>query len=178
MKVGILLQRSRAVVGVRQRGVRVGAPIGVQTRRIYRWIDQAERIPFRKKSVLILNADLDVVNATYVRHARAGAGIGEPAILTDGRGLEIGRKVGEGVSARIIVVLILPHKSAESEYSLGIQEMSPDRSDIKRSDLRTLIRGADQYAIGTQAAIIYQQAVPAPWHSGRRKNWESGTRSG
>ena len=63
MKVRILLQRSRAVARIGQRGVRVGAPVGIQTRGVRRWIDQAEGIPFREKSVLILSADLDVVNA-------------------------------------------------------------------------------------------------------------------
>ena len=56
--------------------------------------------------------------------------------------------------------MVLPDKAAEYQHSLGIHEVGPDRSNIERSDLRTLIRGADQHAIGPEAAVIYQQAVP------------------
>src|ERR1700721_301425 len=143
-KVRILLQGSGAVARVGQRGVRGGAAVGLQARGVCRWIPQPAGIPLRNKSVFILNADLYVVNSTHIRHAGAGPGIGEPSALTLGRGLKIGRKVGKRVGARIIVILILPHESAERENCLGIQEMSPDRSNVKRSDLGALILGADQ----------------------------------
>ena len=74
-------------------------------------------IPFRDERVLVGSADLDVVNALDIGQAGPGAGIGQPAILAHGRGLEIGREIGERVVARIVVVLILPHKAAEREHA-------------------------------------------------------------
>ena len=37
---------------------------------------------------------------------------------------------------------------------------SPGRRNVKRSDLRALIRGADRQAVGAEAAVIDHQPVP------------------
>ena len=113
-----------------------------------------------------------------VGQAGAGAGIGQPAILARCRGLQIGREIGERVIARIVVVLILPHPAAEREHAVGIENTSPDRRNIKRSDLRPLIRGAHRQTIGAEAAVVDRRGRSRPSRSGRRRNSASGTRSG
>ena len=133
---------ARTGVRVGKRGIRIRTSVGIQTRRIRGRIDQTEAISFREESVLVLRTDFYVVHAFYVRQAGTGAGIGEPAILARRGGLQIGREIGKRIIARIIVVLVLPHPAAEREHAVGIENMSPHRRYVKRSDLRTLIRRA------------------------------------
>src|ERR1700691_2705281 len=100
--------------------------------------------------MLILSADLDVVDAAHIGDAGSDAQIHQPAILphagalTDAREAWIGRQVGEWVGARIVVVLILPHKSTEGEHGLRIDKTSPDGRNVKRCDLRALIGRANR----------------------------------
>ena len=64
----------------------------------------------------VLDADLDVVDSFDIGVIGVDAGIGEGAVLGDGRGLQVGRsQIGERIGAGIVVVDVLAGEGAQVE---------------------------------------------------------------
>ena len=91
-------------------GIRIRAPVRIQTHRIERRIDNPEAVLLRQDGILPSNSRFDVVHALDDRYAGAKAQVCQPAILADGVGLETRNEIGERIGARVIIELILPAK--------------------------------------------------------------------
>src|SRR5208282_3058968 len=115
-------------------------------------IDDAELIVFREESVPVSDTHFHVVDALYVRQACASPSIRQRAVLSNGLQLQFGCLVGKGISARVVVVLILPHETAQREDRLLINQACPRRRDVERSDLRTLILRSYGLTVRSQAS--------------------------
>ena len=153
--------------GIGQRRIGVEASIGIQTNRVHRRIDDAEFIVFRKRGVLERDSRLHVVDALHVGKHGASPGIRQGAVLANGVQLQIRGLIGKGVRARVVVVLIAPHKSAQSEDRSGIDQPGPRRRDVECSDLRTLILRSNRLPVRSQAAARTDLSWRTNW--GRRE---------
>jgi hypothetical protein len=87
----------------------------IQTHDVKRRIDDAVTIHFREDGVLICNAGLQYLHVLSVGQIPAQPEVGEAAILTHGCALKVRYEVGEHVTARMVVELILPRESSEGE---------------------------------------------------------------
>ena len=157
---GIGLQRAHALRRIGDRRERIRTTVGIQANRVCARIDQPESVSLRDDGVLIRHARLDVVHTPDVGHAGARAEIGKPAILADGLGLQIRNQVREGISARVIVVLILPHEAAERKYGVRVEQAGPGRRNVKRADLRTLVGRAHRHTVRSKPSVIRHQPGP------------------
>ncbi len=101
------------------------------------------------------------MNAFHVRDAGAEARIGQSPILSGGFGLQIRRQVSKWIGARIVVVVIAPHKSAHIQHRRLIQQPGPGRSDVERLDLRPLVGRSDKVAIRIESAVIDRHSIPS-----------------
>ena len=117
------------------------------------WIDNRQAVVLVQERLLVVDACLQVMDALHIRDVGAKAGIGQRSILADGLRLEIGSIIGEGICARIVVVLIPPHVGAQGKQSCVTEQVVPRRGDIEGLDLRALVRGADRQAVGAEAAV-------------------------
>ena len=109
---GIRLQRAGARSGIGDQRVGVGAAIGVEADRIERRVHDPERVVLGENRVLPRDPALDVVDAFHVGEIGVRPQVGQPAVLPDAGGLQVGDEIGERVVARIIVVLVLPREPA------------------------------------------------------------------
>ena len=110
-KAGFAWSGAVAIRRIGQRRVGVGTSVRVKANRVKGGIDDPEGVVFRQKGVLEVDSRLQVVDAFHVRDSRARPGVGERAILANGLELKIRRKVGKGVRARVIVILIAAEPS-------------------------------------------------------------------
>ena len=129
-----------------------------------------------EERLLIGDSRLQVVDSFHVGNIGTKAGVGQRPVLTHGLLLKIGREIGKRIAARIIVVLVPPHESAEREHGVGIEQARPRRRDVEGLDLRTLVGRTNRIAVRIEAAIV--DVSPTSRRSGRRRNSASGTRSG
>ena len=160
IEAGIRRQRPAALRGIRQARARIGAAIRIQAHRIRGWIHNSESILFRQDRVCVGNSRLHVVDALDVRYGRVQAEVGQRAVLADGLELQIGLQVGERIIARIVVVLILPHKAPEREYRVRVHQPRPGGRHVERPDLGPLIRGAYGHAVRAQPVVVHHQSRP------------------
>ena len=58
------------------------------------------------------------------------------------------------------MVLVLAHEGADGKHGLRADHVDESRSHVKGSDLGTLVRGANQLAVGAQPSVVHHQAVP------------------
>ena len=107
-------------------------------------IYNADSVGLVQKCLLVRNSHLHIVNPFHVRHTRPQARIHELPVLPDSLALEVGREIVERVRARIIVVLIAPHKSAERKYCGRTEQARPRRCNVEGLDLRNLVRRSER----------------------------------
>ena len=86
-------------------------------------------------------SDLHVVSAFHVGHVGVNPGVGERPILTGGCALQVAAEIVEWISAWIVVVVISPYESANSNNRGRANQVRPARRDVESLDLRPLIRG-------------------------------------
>src|SRR5580704_7734025 len=128
---------------------------------------------FGQKRLLVSDTCLDVMFAFHIREGCASTGIGEIPELGDGLALKARRpEIRERVVAWIVVVLVVSDVCADREHGTRADQPRPGRCDVKGSDLRALVGRAHRQAIGSDAAIAYDNPVP-----GRRKLGIKGIRS-
>ncbi len=101
------------LIGVAGDGV---AGDGIHARRVIGGVDDAQVVVLAQEGLSVLRADLDVVDSLGVGEVRVDAGVGEGAVLRDGRGLQIGRaEVGEWIGAGVVVVVVAADECAQVE---------------------------------------------------------------
>src|SRR5271154_943589 len=96
------------------------------------------------------DASLDVVDSLHVREACASPGIQQYTVLANGRRLQSGCGIGEGVCARVVVILIPPHEAAKREHRVHTDHSRPRWGNVECSDLRTLVRGPYWLAVWSE----------------------------
>jgi hypothetical protein len=101
-----------------------------------------------QKRLLVLNARLDIVNPFHVRDARTYPRIRKKAKLRNSLSLKIAwTEIGERIGARIVVVLVVPHPSAGRKNGVCAKESCPGGSKVESSDLRALVRRANDIPV-------------------------------
>src|SRR5580704_2227355 len=89
---------------------------------------------------------LDVVNAFHIRDIRAKACIGEFPVLAESLRLKVRSQIVKGVRARVVVKLIPTYKTAKRKHRGRPDQTCPGRRDVKRPNLRALIRRSQRLA--------------------------------
>src|SRR5712671_6509286 len=98
-------------ISYRRIGIRTS--ISIQANRIQRGIHDAKAVFLGKKSVLIRGARLQIVNTFHIRNIRTNSHIRESSVLYQCLLLKAWGEIGEGITAGIIVELVMPHESAQ-----------------------------------------------------------------
>ena len=96
-------------------------------------------------------------------------------------------QVGKRIVARVIVILVVPHVSADGEHGIRIQEADPRRRNVKGPDLRALIgrpqRGVPVSGLSDDGAWGVLRRHCTMWREPYRFEvagptcWEFGTRN-
>src|SRR5260370_7156220 len=100
-----------------------------------------------EKGRLLINSRLDVVDAFHVGDVRPQAEIGEFPVLGDRLRIQRWRKIREGISARIEVVLVLASETTKRKQRVRTDNVRPSGRDVISYDLRALVAVAEESAV-------------------------------
>ncbi len=134
--------------------------IRVEARRVESGIDDSEVIIFREEGVLIDDARLHVVNALHVGKTRSGARVSERPILSNALRLNIRAEIRERVGAWVVVITVVSNEEAEGEHGGRTDQVIPRRREVKRLNLRALVRGTDNVTVGIETAVVDHHSSP------------------
>src|SRR5690348_276971 len=89
--------------------------------------------------MLVQDSGLDVVLSFDVRQLGVRARVGQLAVLRDRFPVDR-TQIGERIVARVVVVLIVPDVSTNRQRGRSAEDPRPRWGDVKRADLRALVR--------------------------------------
>ncbi len=121
-----------------------GSPSAVHARGVIGGVHNAQAVVLAQEGLLVLRADLEIVDSLDVGIIRVEAGVGQRAVLRDGRGLQVGwAQVGQWIRAWVIAIAVPAEKCAQVEDRVVADDVRVGGRDVIGVDLGALVGVAD-----------------------------------